>query len=94
MKITINIPDDEIREDVKRILVFECVKEIKSNLEDSQYSYDRHIYADAIKSGVRQLLKEHIDDITERAATAAAKTIANKGIKELLARSLKEGSEE
>ena len=42
------------------------------------------MYDKAITEGIRSLLKEHIEDLSNRAVKAAATSIHNKGIKKLL----------
>lgn len=86
MKITIEISEDEIAEAVKERVVANAVKEIEEGLNDSKLGRRyRQVYVDAIVYGVRYLLKDHLDEISDKAAKAAAVSIANKGIKKLMA---------
>lgn len=86
MKITIEIPDEELREAVKCALVRDAVEQIETDLWEKSWGTSRYMrmYDKAITEGIRSLLKEHIEDLSNRAVKAAAKSIHNKGIKKLL----------
>lgn len=86
MKIEIEIPDEELREAVKYALVRNAVEQIETDLWEKSWGTSRYMrmYDKAITEGIRSLLKEHIEDLSNRAVKAAAKSIHNKGIKKLL----------
>ena len=86
MKITIELPDEELREAVKFALVRDAVEQIETDLWEKSWGTSRYmrIYDKAITEGIRSILKEHIEDISNRAVKAAATSIQNKGIKILL----------
>ena len=86
MKIEIEIPDEELREAVKCALVRDAVEEIETDIWERSWGTSRYMrmYDKAITEGIRSLLKEHIEDISNRAVKAAATSIHNKGIKKLL----------
>lgn len=86
MNITIEIPDEELREAVKCALVRDAVEQIETDLWEKSWGTSRYMrmYDKAITEGIRSLLKEHIEDLSNRAVKAAAKSIHNKGIKKLL----------
>ena len=84
MKIYMEIPDEEIKDAVRTLLIRRTVKRIEREAFDPNYSRSYYFRND-VKSSIRQMLKEHLDEVTERAVEAAANTIANKGIKKLLA---------
>ena len=86
MKIEIEIPDEELREAVKCALVRDAVEQIETDLWERSWGTSRYMrmYDKAITEGIRSLLKEHIEDLSNRAVKAAAKSIHNKGIKKLL----------
>ena len=86
MKITIEIPDEELREAVKCALVRDAVEQIETDLWEKSWGTSRYMrmYDKAIAEGIRALLKEHIEDLSNRAVKAAATSIHNKGIKKLL----------
>ena len=86
MKITIEIPDEELREAVKCALVRDAVEQIETDLWEKSWGTSRYMrmYDKAITEGIRSLLKENIEDLSNRAVKAAAKSIHNKGIKKLL----------
>lgn len=87
MKITIELPDEELREAVKCALVRDAVEQVETDLWEKSWGTSRYMrmYDKAITEGIRSLLKEHIEDISNRAVKAADKSIYNKGIKKLLA---------
>ena len=86
MKITIDIPDEELREAVKDALVRSAVEKVETELWEKSWGTSRYlrIYDKAITEGIRSLLKEHMDDLSDRAVKAAATSIHNKGVKKLL----------
>ena len=86
MKITIELPDEELREAVKCALVRDAVKQIETDLWEKSWGTSRYMrmYDKAITDGIRSLLKKHIEDLSNRAVKAASKSIQNKGIKKLL----------
>ena len=99
MNITIELPDEELREAVKCALVRDAVEEIETDLWEKSWGTSRYMrmYDKAITEGIRSLLKEHIEDLSNRAVKAAATSIHNKGIKklftELIAETPKEAQE-
>ena len=92
MKITVEVSDEELRERIINKLVHDAAEEIETDLWEKSWGTSRYlrIYDKAITEGVRALLKENIDSLSERAVSAASKTIANKGIKQLAERLLEE----
>ena len=86
MKITIELPDEELREAVKCALVRDAVKQIETDLWEKSWGTSRYMrmYDKAITDGIRSLLKKHIEDLSNRVVKAAATSIQNKGIKKLL----------
>ena len=86
MKIEIEIPDEELREAIKCALVRDAVEQIEADLWEKSWGTSRYMrmYDKAITEGIRSLLKEHIEDLSNRAVKAAATSIHNKGIKKLL----------
>ena len=86
MKIEIEIPDEELREAAKCALVRNAVEQIETDLWEKSWGTSRYMrmYDKAITEGIRSLLKEHIEDLSNRAVKAAATSIQNKGIKKLL----------
>lgn len=99
MKIEIEIPDEELREAVKCALVRDAVEQIETDLWEKSWGTSRYMrmYDKAITEGIRSLLKEHIEDLSNRAVKAAATSIHNNGIKklftELIAETPKEAQE-
>lgn len=94
MKITVEISDEELRDRILNKLVHDAAEEIETELWEKSWGTSRYlrIYDKAITEGVRALLKEHIDSLSDRAVQAAAVTIANKGIKKLMAQLAEESA--
>lgn len=85
MKLTIEISDDEIRDEVMGYIVRKAAEQVENHLfVDKWGNSDRKVYREAIKASVREMMKPHIDDIMIRAVDAAAYQIEHKGIKQLL----------
>ena len=86
MKITIELPDEELREAVKCALVRDAVEQVEADLWEKSWGTSRYMrmYDKARPAGIRSLLNEHIEDLSNRAVKAAATSIHNKGIKKLL----------
>lgn len=85
MNIKIELPDEELREAVKCALVRDAVEQVETDLWERSWGTSRYMrmYDKAITEGIRYLLKEHIEDLSNRAVKAAATSIQNKGIKKL-----------
>lgn len=84
MKITVDIPDEEIAEAVKDMLVKNAVDRLEDELYHDSYARNRYNYREEIKKAIRSLLKEHLDDLSDRAVKAAATSIENRGIKKMM----------
>ena len=80
IKVTIEIPEDEILEEVKKVVVDSVAKQIMSEYNNSQ----RYCYRNVIKECVREAIKQDIDNLSDRAVEAAGKSIENKAVKKLL----------
>lgn len=79
MKITIEIPDEVITEEVKAGLV----KKITHDIYD-RYGSEGYVYRKDLKEAIRAVLKENMNDLADRAVAAAAASLENRGIKKLL----------
>lgn len=90
MQITIEIPDDEIREAVKDAIVRDIVREAAQEVKrltfpDSGYGEGMtHILYTEVRRITREILREHMDKIMRQAVDAAAVSIEKKGLKKLL----------
>ena len=83
MTITIEVNDEEFQREVVDLLVRRVTAQLEKELyPGDHYAALRHIYSNDVKEAIRYLLKEHIDDLSQKAIAAAATTIANKGIKQ------------
>lgn len=79
MKITIEIPDDEIREEAKKIVAEKIADDIYGDYRSGKYCY-----RNAIKDIVREVIKGDIDNLSDRAVAAAGKSIENRAVKKLI----------
>ena len=84
MKITVNIDDQELIEAAKEVAIRRIADDIFSGI------YEGNIYKNAVKECIREAIRQNIDDLSDRAVTAAAKTIENKAMKKMLDKVLKE----
>lgn len=80
MKITIEIPDEEIREAVFNVLVRRLADEIFTD----RWNYDERAYRKMLKDGVNAVLKERADEIIERCIPGASEYIGKKGVKKFV----------
>lgn len=80
MKIEIELPDDEIFEMAKQI----AAKHIADRIVDRGYG-EGYAYRKIIKEVVREVIRSDIDNLSDRAVSAAAKSIENRAVKKLLA---------
>lgn len=78
MKFQIEISDEEVKEMAKRLLADKLVQEI-----DSGHGFG-WTYRKDVKEVVRDVLKERMDDLSNRAVQAASKSIENRAVKKLL----------
>lgn len=85
MKITIEIDEKEIAEEVKAMITSDAVKKIEEDLYHDPYgNINRRMYKDGISDAVREEVKKHCDDIINRAVDAAAQYIGKKGLKKMI----------
>lgn len=80
MKIEIELPDEEIFEMAKGI----AAKHIADNIVYRGYG-EGYAYRKIIKEVVRDVIRSDIDNLSNRAVSAAAKSIENRAVKKLLA---------
>lgn len=81
MKIVVEIDENEILEDAKKIVAESVAKAMLSGYREG------YTYRKVIKEVVRDYIKNDIDNLSERAVKAASVSIANKAFKkELLER--------
>lgn len=80
MKITIDISDEEIKQEVFTLLTHRLADQIFN----SRYSNpDERAYRRILKEGVNAVLKEHTDEILEKCVPQAVDYIGKKGAKKL-----------
>lgn len=80
MKITIEIPDEDIRQEVFNLLT----RRIADELFDERYSYDRNAFCRILKDGVNAVLKERSDEIVDLCIPQASAYIGKKGVKKFV----------
>lgn len=77
MKIEIEIPDEELN-----AMVYEKLSErIAQNMYHGWH--EGYVYKKEIKEVVREFIKADIDNLSERAVLAAAKSIENRSLKKI-----------
>ena len=85
MKITIEIDEQEIMEEVKAVVVRNAVKYVEEKLYKTEYAnYDRRIYHEGIKEAVRETVKKNAENILDRAVNYAGEYIGKKGLKKMI----------
>lgn len=85
MKITIEIDEQEIMEEVKAVVIRNAVKKVEEDLYHDPYgNINRRVYKDGINEGVRETVKKHFDDIINRAVDYAGEYIGKKGLKKMI----------
>ena len=77
MKITVEIPDEELKEMV--------MQNIADRIATNMYHgwHEGYVYKKEIKEVIREYIKDDIDNLSERAITAAAKSIENRSLKKI-----------
>lgn len=80
MKITIEIQDDEIKQEVFNLLTRRLADEIFTD----RWNYDERSYRRMLKDGVNAILKEHADEVVDRCIPQAAEYIGKKGVKKFV----------
>ena len=77
MKIEIEIPDEELKD--------KALEKLSDRIAQSMYNSWRegYVYRKEIKEVVREIIKADIDNLSERAVTAAAKSIENRSLKKI-----------
>lgn len=80
MKITVEIQDDEIKQEVFNLLTRRLADEIFTD----RWNYDERSYRQMLKDGVNAILKEHADEVVDRCIPQAAEYIGKKGVKKFV----------
>jgi len=88
MKITLEIPDEEIKQEVFKLLTRRLAEEIFTD----RWNYDERAYRRMLKDGVNSVLKERADEIIDRCIPQAAEYIGKKGVKKFVDALGKEGA--
>ena len=80
VKITFEIPDEEIKQAVFELLTRRLADEIFTD----RWNYDERAYRRMLKDGVNAVLKERADEIIDRCIPQAAEYIGKKGVKKFV----------
>ena len=80
MKITIEIPDEEIKQEVFELLTSRLAEQIFTD----RWNDDERAYRKMLKDGVNAVLKERADEIIDRCIPQAAEYIGKKGVKKFV----------
>ena len=77
MKIEIEIPDEELKAMVS--------EKLSERIAQNMYHgwHEGYVYKKEIKEIIREFIKSDIDNLSERAVTAAAKSIENRSLKKI-----------
>lgn len=78
MKIELEIDEKEILDGAVAIVTSELAKKILGE------AYAGHVYRDMIKQIVRECIRGDIENLSDRAVAAAAKSIENKAVKKMI----------
>ena len=78
MKFEIEINDEEVKELAKKLMVEKLMREIDSG-HGFGFTYRRDV-----KEIIREVLRERMDDLSDRAVQAASKSIENRAVKKLI----------
>lgn len=85
MKITIEIDEEKIADEVKAVIIRDAVEKIEEDLYHDPYgNINRRVYKDGINEAVRETVKKHFDDIINRAVDYAGEYIGKKGLKKMI----------
>lgn len=85
MKITIDIDDEEIRKAVVDLVIDRVAETVEHEIfTDGHYSVMRRLYREGVQDQTRQLIKQNLDDIVNRAVEYAGTYIGKKGLKKMI----------
>lgn len=87
MKITIEIDDDKLQDEVYKMVVEEAVAGVRKSWGEGY-----RFRADT-KAVMREVIRENLDSFAERAIAAAAKSIENRAVRQKLDDFFKEDGE-
>ena len=79
MKIMFDLPEDEIIDMAKKLVA----EHIADRVIESSYS-DGRFYRNTIKEVVRDVIRNDIDNLSDRAVKAASTSIENRAVKKLI----------
>ena len=88
MEITVDIDENEILCEAKRIVAENIARRI---LDEYHNSSERYCYRNVIKECVREVIKSDINNLSDRAVKAASVSIANKALKKKLEKIMEDG---
>lgn len=80
MKITIEIPDEEIKQEVFGLLTRRLAEQIFTE----RWNSDERLYRRMLKEALNAVLKERADDVVDRCIPQAVAYIGKKGIKKFV----------
>lgn len=87
MTLTIEISEDEIMEEVEKVVIEQITARI---IDEYRNNSERYCYRNATKECVREAIKKDIDNLSGRAVAAAFASIENRAIKKLMAKMLED----
>lgn len=80
MKIEIELTEQEIKDAVLEIVANNTARALNNEYGSSI----QYVTRKEVKAVIRELLRERMDELSDRAVKAAAKTIENKSLKKMI----------
>lgn len=90
MKITIEIDDREIEQNVTDLVCHQLAAELYKELRGSRDTSLTYRYHVEVRKIIREVLKDNYDVLAKEAVSAAAKSIENRALKEKIRAALEE----
>lgn len=79
MTITIEVSDEELKDKIMEIVAERAASGIFDKMGRAKYMFDRDI-----QRAVKEMLKDNIEEITDRAVLSASRAIEYRGVKKLM----------
>lgn len=90
MKITIEIDQEAIEQNVTDLVSNQLANELYKELRDSRDTSLTYRYQVEVRKIIREVMKENYDALAKEAVAAAAKSIENRALKEKIRAALEE----
>lgn len=90
MKITIEIDNETIEQNVTDLVSQQFAAELYKELRGSRNSSLTYVYHAEVRKIIREVMKDNFDVLAKEAVSAAAKSIENRALKEKIRAVLEE----